>query len=70
MKRITFDKGNHKGEEVLTIGFAYDTSVKADFKAFKGVRWSQTLKSFYLAYSKENVNALYTFLRARDYFIG
>lgn len=69
MKRITLNSVLHKGAEQLTIGFTYDPKVKEYVKKFPNVTWSQTLRAFYVPYSKHTINALYRYLRKANYFV-
>lgn len=68
-KTITLSKLVHKGEELLVISFPYDFSTKEYLKAFHGIRWSQSLKSFYLPFSKHMTNTLFLYLRERKYYV-
>jgi len=69
MKKVTLKKIRHKGEEQLGIGFTYDDEIKSHVKAFTGVRWSQTLKTFYVPFSKEITNQLFQHLRAKKLYV-
>ena len=66
---ITFSKARHNGREVLLIAFKYNLELKEYLKKFEGIRWSTTLRSFYVLFSKEVTNALFQYLRARQYYI-
>ena len=66
---IVFSKANHKGQEVLLVGFKYNLELKEYLKKFKGIRWSTDLISFYIPFDKEATNTLFKYLRTKDYFI-
>ncbi len=69
MKKIVFAKAMHRGQQQLTIGFSFNNETKDYVKLFTGVRWSQTLKTFYVAFSAKTTNALYKYLRNKNYFV-
>lgn len=66
---ITLSKVKHKDEELLIIGFPYDFATKEYIKGFNGVRWSVTLKSFYLPFSKHITNTLFQYIRKKEYYV-
>jgi site-specific recombinase XerD len=67
--KITLSKFHHRGAEQLKIGFVYDAAVKTYVKAFPNVKWSANHSCFYILFSKETTNALYRYLRAKNYVI-
>jgi len=66
---ITLSKLIHQNEELLIITFPYDFATKEYVKGFKGVRWSQTLKSFCIPFTKHITNTLFQYLRRKNYFV-
>ncbi len=66
---ITLSKVVHKGEELLMLSFAYDHNTKTYVTEFNGVRWSRSLKSFYLPFSKHITNTLFQYLRKKEYYV-
>lgn len=69
MVQITLSPLHHNKTIVTAIHFEYDISVKNYVKEFPGVKWSQTHKSFYVSFSKANVNRLFLYLRAKHYYV-
>lgn len=66
---ITLSKVPHKGVDYLVLDFAYDSDTNEYIKAYDGMRWSPTLKRFYLPFSKTTVNHLFQYLRKRKYYV-
>lgn len=66
---ITLSKVIHKGEELLLLSFPYDFNTKEYIKGFDDVRWSQTLKSFCIPFSKHITNTLFQYLRKKNYYV-
>lgn len=66
---ITLSKVDFKHQEVLLINFPYHPDVKEYVKNYQGIRWSSTLKSFYIPFSKRTTNNLFLYLRKRNYFV-
>ncbi len=66
---ITLSKVIQKGEELLVLSFSYDFNTKEYVKEFDGVRWSKSLKSFYLPFSKHITNTLFQYLRKKNYYV-
>ncbi len=67
--KITFSTAYHKKEQVLLIRFRYNQELKEYLKLFSGIRWSTTLRSFYLPFNKKTTNSLYLYLRTKNYYI-
>lgn len=67
MKRITLTPLFHRGEWQIAINFPFDPEVKDRLKKIAGISWTNTHKCFYLRYSQENRQQLYTLLRDREY---
>lgn len=57
------------GRQITGIQFNYHAGVKDYVKTFPGVRWSQTLKVFYIPYSRAGNRELFRFLRRRNYYV-
>ncbi len=66
---ITLSKVTLKGEELLLLSFPYDLNTKEYIKEFNGVRWSKSLKSFFLPFSKHITNTLFQYLRKKNYYV-
>lgn len=66
---VLFSKSNHKGKEILLVGFAYTYKLYEYLKKYDGIFWSKSLKSFYLPYSRPATNNLFQYLRKEGYFI-
>jgi len=69
-KPILFlSKAHYKGQEILLVSFKYNLELKEYLKKFSGVRWSSSLKSFYLRFNKDVTNSLFKYLRAKGYYV-
>ena len=66
---VFFSKAKHHDKEVLCIGFRYDVRLKAYLKKFQGMRWSQSLRSFYLPYTQKDTHALFQYLTKEKYYV-
>ena len=53
MKIIKLDKTVHRGEEVVFIQFPYDNKLGSEARKIKNIRWSNSLKAWYVPYSIE-----------------
>ena len=69
MQKITLNKVEHRGQQQLTLSFAYNAATKEYIKKFPGVKWSQTLKCFYVPFSKDVTNKIFLYLRHANYFV-
>lgn len=68
-KKIIFNKVWFDGQEQLTISFDTDIETTDYIKNFEGVLWSESLKTFYVPFSKQNTNAVFQYLRKKRYYI-
>lgn len=59
----------HKKQNHISIGFKYNDTIKTYIKAFEGVKWSTTHKTFYVPYSKEQLHKLFTYLQTGGYYV-
>ena len=66
---ITFSKTTYKSQEALLISYPYHLETKAYIKEYEGVQWSNSLRCFYLPFSKAQTNALFLYLRKKKYYI-
>ncbi len=66
---VTFSLFEHRGEQKVKIGFAYDPELKDYVAQFPNSRWSRTYGCFYIPYSKSAVNDLFQYLRAKNLFV-
>lgn len=66
---VLFSKSNHKGKEILLVGFAHNSKLYEYLNKYDGIFWSKSLKSFYLPYSRPATNDLFQYLRKEGYFI-
>ncbi len=69
MATIILSKIRHKNIEQVKIKFSYNLELKEYLKLFPLVKWSKTHKSFYIPFSKTNVNNLYKHLTAKKYTV-
>lgn len=63
MKNLRLIPGFHKQEAVIKVAFTYDNELIPLVKAQKGVRWSQTLKSWYFPKKEFQLHAFYQALK-------
>lgn len=68
-KTVTFSRSIHREHPVLLIGFGYNEELKEYVKQFEGVRWSATLKHFYLPYDAQAVHHLFHYLTQKKYYV-
>ncbi len=66
---ITLSKVIHKGKELLVLSFPYDFNTKEYVKGFDGVRWSKSLKSFYLHFYKHITNKKKKKKKRKKYYV-
>lgn len=66
---VTFSKAYHGGKAILLIGFKYNHVLKEYVKKFEGVKWSTSLRSFYLDFDKGTTNLFFKYLRRERYFV-
>lgn len=57
---------NHK---YIALGSQLDKDLYAAVKSLAGVKWSRTHRTFYLPYSRENLNDVFQTLRRHNYYI-
>lgn len=69
MKDVKLVSLLHNNEKQIAIQFKYDTSIKTHLKKLEGVKWSKTLKVFYIKHSQNNIKNIYNHLRSIDCFI-
>jgi len=66
---ITLQPLLHKDHNQIAIGFNYNTDVKNHIRLLKGICWSQTHKTFYIANTTQNKKKLYLHLKEKKWFI-
>lgn len=69
MKKITLSPLKHHNIQQIKIDFTFDYDIKEYIKKFPLVKWSNTHKTFYLPFSKENTNNFYIYLKKNNYEI-
>jgi site-specific recombinase XerD len=69
MITIALEPITHKSKNCIAIKFSYNYQVKEYIKQFPEVKWSATHKGFYIPFSKERVNALFLYLREKNYYV-
>lgn len=69
MKTIILSPLEHRGQAQIAIRFDFDQEVINHIKEVAGLRWSQTHKCFYLAYSHRNQGLLFDHLRKKGWFV-
>ena len=63
-QRITLSNGQHRGNGVIWVDFAYTRDIVDQIKAFGG-RWSHSNKKWYIL--KDNFNLHYFFMQFKDF---
>lgn len=66
---ITLQKLTHQGDQQIALDFSFNEAVKDYAKRFPGVKWTQTHKCFYVAYSPKNLHELFNYLQTGGYFV-
>ena len=69
MPTIKLSPITHHDLPQVKIDFEFNHDVKEYIKKFPQVRWSATHKTFYIPFSKENVNRLFLYLRDNKYYV-
>ncbi|WP_298782469.1 tyrosine-type recombinase/integrase [uncultured Polaribacter sp.] len=69
MKTITLLTNKHKGNNVVMINFLFDEEIKSYIKLLSDVKWSRTLRSFYINDSTNNRSLLLKHLSLKKWFI-
>ncbi len=69
MKTIILKPLNHRGESQIGIYFPFDALVKETIKQFKGVKWSQTHRVFYVQDTTKNRQELFKYLREEKFYV-
>jgi integrase/recombinase XerD len=63
---ITTGKISHKGQERFKVSFPYDIVLINKVKQIEGARWSQSLKSWHIPYTKKSLEAFRELFKAYD----
>lgn len=63
MKRITIEKTTHRNLPVLSIRFERDPQIEGALKKLDGMKWSQTMRCWYIKNRPENFRAALKILR-------
>ena len=69
MPTVTLSSLVHRNASQIAIHFDYNADLKAYIKAFKGVRWSNTHKIFYIEQTAENKHNLFEYLRKQNHYV-
>ncbi|WP_037374282.1 site-specific tyrosine recombinase/integron integrase [Salinimicrobium xinjiangense] len=69
MKKVTLSPLLHKDEWQIAIKFQFHHEIKSLLKEEEIVKWSRTHACYYIPYSQENKQRLYTRLRAGHIFV-
>ncbi|MHB0756575.1 tyrosine-type recombinase/integrase [Polaribacter sp. M15] len=70
MKSVTLLPNIHKNNRIIMICFPYDKEIKDHLQKLPGVRWSQTLKSFYIQNNTVNLQLIFNHLRQKKWFVN
>lgn len=66
---VTLRPLNHKQVQHIAIGFTYNEALKTYIKAFSGVRWSATHKTFYVPDGDGVLHNLFNYLQKGGYYV-
>lgn len=69
MTKIILSPLTHRNKKQVKIDFEYNETVISIVKKFPLVSWSATHKTFYMPFSKENINQFYLYLRQQNYYV-
>ncbi|MDD7913834.1 tyrosine-type recombinase/integrase [Polaribacter ponticola] len=69
MKKITLSTAKLRNKNVLTIEFIFDLEIKKRLKSLDIINWSQTLRSYYVELSLENLRIVFTHLKNPNWHI-
>ena len=69
MKNIQLSPLRHRKDWQIAVRFEYNPTTKDHVFALKGIKWSRSHRCFYLPFSLENKNRLFTHLRKGGYFV-
>lgn len=67
--KIALEKIKVHGAFKIGIRFPYNFAAKEYLKQLQGVYWSNTVKTFYIEYSKDHFKQLYEHLRAKEWLV-
>lgn len=70
MYTLTLDRITHRNTSQISVGFAYNASVKDHIKAFKGVRWSQTHRCFYFEDTRDNLHHFFKHIQKKSWYLN
>jgi site-specific recombinase XerD len=70
MKSIFLLPNSHKDSDVIMIQFPFDSEIKRHLKLLNGVKWSKSLRSYYIINSSTNRKLLYNHLRIKNWFVN
>ncbi|WP_370392382.1 tyrosine-type recombinase/integrase [uncultured Winogradskyella sp.] len=59
----------HNNQRMVAVRFDYDDTVKDYVKAYDGMRYSNTHKTFYTAYTNTVVHELFAYFRAKNWYV-
>lgn len=69
MKKVILAPLFHKNEWQISIKFSFDHEIKVQLRELKAVKWSRTHSCFYIGFSHDNKQLLYTKLRAGKIYV-
>lgn len=69
MKKITLSTDKHRNKNIVSIKFRYDDEIKNHLKKLDIVLWSNTLKSFYVDLSLENIRIVFNHLKVKNWSV-
>jgi hypothetical protein len=67
MKNLRLIPDIHRHEPIVKASFAYDRELIALIKSQKGVRWSQTLQSWYFSQKDFQLSSFYQTMKGKVY---
>ena len=69
MSNLTLTPLTHHQKSQIAIGFKYNEEIKTLVKAFPGVRWSATHKTFYVPQEADTLHQLFNYFREHQLYV-
>ena len=69
MKKITLSTDKHRNKNIVTIKFGYNDEIKNYLKRLDIVIWSNTIRSFYIDLSLENIRIVFNHLKIKNWSV-
>ena len=69
MRKIVLIPIQHRGSLQIAVYFGFSQEIKEHLMKFKHIKWSRTLKSFYLPYTQENKGKIFQHLNLKGWYV-